>query len=181
MSLFCWNCRELGNLQTVQEFGDLIRAQNPVDMSIAATWLTKVRLKLFLKNLDFGPTHVVTKATQGGGLVLLWKHSVNIWVVSSLLNYIDALVDEGKDDVWRFTNFYGALETQNHLTSWDILRHLNLRFQPPWLCARGFNEILKSHKKRGGRPRPNRQMQEFCDVLDQCSFMDLGFVGNKFT
>ena len=44
-----------------------------------------------------------------------------------------------------------------------------------------FNEILKSHEKLGGRPRPLTQMQEFRDVIDECGFRDLGFIGNKFT
>ena len=44
-----------------------------------------------------------------------------------------------------------------------------------------FNEIIKSHEKLGGRLRPHQQMQDFRDVLDECGFVDLGFVGNKFT
>ena len=47
--------------------------------------------------------------------------------------------------------------------------------------CRGFYEILKSHKKVGGRPCPIAQMQEFKDVINKCGFQDLGFVGNKFT
>nr|POE59891.1 hypothetical protein CFP56_39460 [Quercus suber] len=44
-----------------------------------------------------------------------------------------------------------------------------------------FIEILKSHEKVGRRPQPLVQMQEFRDVIDECGFQDLGFVGNKFT
>ena len=44
-----------------------------------------------------------------------------------------------------------------------------------------FNKILKSHEKVGGRPHPIVQMQEFRDVIYECRFRDLGFVGNKFT
>ena len=43
-----------------------------------------------------------------------------------------------------------------------------------------FNEILKAHKKMGGKLRPSQQMQDFQDVVE-CGFVDLGFVGNKFT
>ena len=106
---------------------------------------------------------------------------MNFQVVSSSLNHIDALVDEGKENAWWFIGFYGAPETQNHSTSWDLLCSLNLRFQLPWLCAGDFNEILKSDEKVGGRLRPTQQMQEFRVVLDKCSFRDLGFVGNRFT
>ena len=33
----------------------------------------------------------------------------------------------------------------------------------------------------GGALRSHNQMQLFRDVLDACGFMDLGFVGPKFT
>ena len=42
-------------------------------------------------------------------------------------------------------------------------------------------EITRSHEKLGGRQRPARQMEEFRDVLDECGFWDLGFMGGKFT
>ena len=48
------------------------------------------------------------------------------------------------------------------------------------LC-RDFNEIIRSHEKIGGRQRPARQMEDFREVLDECGFRDLGFVGGKFT
>ena len=46
---------------------------------------------------------------------------------------------------------------------------------------RDFNEITKQEEKVGGAIRLHSQMQLFCDVIDECSFMDLGFVGPKFT
>ena len=44
-----------------------------------------------------------------------------------------------------------------------------------------FNEITKIDEKLGGRFRPRRQMEAFRDVLDECEFKDLGFVGGKYT
>lgn len=44
-----------------------------------------------------------------------------------------------------------------------------------------FNEITKQDEKMGGAFRPHNQMQLFRDVIDECNFMDLGYVGPKFT
>lgn len=33
----------------------------------------------------------------------------------------------------------------------------------------------------GGRLRPLKQIEDFKEVLDECGFQDLGFIGNKFT
>ena len=174
MSLLCWNCRGLGNPQTIQELGDLIRAQDPAVMLVAETWLVEARLKVFLKNLNFGNIHVVSKINQGGGLVLLWRVDVQLRVVSSSLNHVDAIINEGRDNTWRFMGFYGAPETSNRHISWNLLRSLNTQFDFPWLCAGDFNEILKSHEKLGGRSRPLIQMQEFRDVIDECGSVKPG-------
>ena len=67
------------------------------------------------------------------------------------------------------------------MESWNLLRDLNNRFSVSWLCGGDFNELLKLHEKLGGRLRPYGQMQKFCEPLDECGLIDLGFVGNKFT
>ncbi|XP_075633609.1 uncharacterized protein LOC142606093 [Castanea sativa] len=51
----------------------------------------------------------------------------------------------------------------------------------PWLYARDFNEVAKQSEKMGGRARHHAQMQAFQDILDECGFMDLGFVGPMCT
>ena len=40
---------------------------------------------------------------------------------------------------------------------------------------------MRKREGGGGRLRPERQMEECRDVLDECGFRDLGFVGGKFT
>ena len=87
-------------METVQEFDDLIRAQDPTVVFVAKTWLVEVRLKVFLKNLNFGNMHVVSKVNQGGGLVLLWRVDIQLRVVSSSLNHVDAIINEGRDNTW---------------------------------------------------------------------------------
>ena len=51
----------------------------------------------------------------------------------------------------------------------------------PWICGGDFNEIVRHEEKWGRAPRDHNQMQLFRDVVDECRFMDLGYVGPKFT
>ena len=44
--------------------------------------------------------------------------------------------------------------------------------------AGDFNELMHSSEKMGGINRSQSQMQLFWDVIDECNFMDLGFVGS---
>ena len=77
--------------------------------------------------------------------------------------------------------FYGNPKTYKHHESWSILKNLNRSLSLLWLCAGNFNEILKPHEKKGSRARSKSQMKDFREALDECSFADLGFMGQKFT
>ena len=181
MSIMCWNCRGLGNRQTVQELGNIIRAQDPTVVFLAETWLVEAKLASIRDSLHFGHYYGVSKVNHGGGLALFWKKDFSVRVVSASLNHIDAVIFEGTDKAWRFTGFYGAPETHLRSASWNLLRTLQNQCDLPWLCGGDFNELLKSHEKSGGRPRPFGQMQKFREVLDECGLIDLGFIGKKFT
>ena len=58
---------------------------------------------------------------------------------------------------------------------------LNSKPKLPWCCFGDFNELLEVKDKNRGTPRTHSQMQLFRDMLDQCGFMDLGYLGLDFT
>ena len=45
----------------------------------------------------------------------------------------------------------------------------------------GFQRNYEQEEKMGGALRAHSQMQAFRDVIDECVFMDLGFIGPNFT
>ena len=49
------------------------------------------------------------------------------------------------------------------------------------MCAGDFNEIVRHEEKLGGAIRHHHRMQLFRDIIDECGFMDLGFIGSQFT
>ena len=125
MSIMCWNCRGLGNQQTVHELGSLVQAQDPSVMFLAETWLDETRLFVIRDTLKFGHHHEVSKITHGCGLALFWKKDFDVKVESSSLNHIDIIINGDKENAWSFTGFYGAPETQLRIDSWNLLRNLN--------------------------------------------------------
>ena len=96
---------------------------------------------------------------------MYWRNSIDLQIDTSSKNHIDAIVNKGK----------------RRFESWNLLRQLNNRFNLPWGCVRNFNELLKSSEKRGGSNRSQAQMQLFREAVDECGFIDLGFVGSQFT
>ena len=95
--------------------------------------------------------------------------------------HIDTTMNKNKEDEWRFKGFYGELDTQKRHEAWAKLCSLKNTGPSLWLRASDFNEITKQNEKRGGRIRPHSQMQPLRNVLDECHFMDLGFVGSQYT
>ena len=181
MNLLCWNCHGLGNPQIEQELGDMIRAQDSSVVFLAETWLDKARLEAIKVRYKFGGMIEVSWDNRGGGVAIFWKAECDFTVDTYSLNHIDAIVNKGKEEEWRFIGFYGELDTNLRYESWDKLRRLKNKYSIPWVCAGDFNEITKAHEKLGGRPRPVKQMEAFREVLDECGFKDLGFVGSKYT
>ena len=69
MSCLAWNCCGLGNLCTVRELGDLIRAKDPFVVFLAETWADEARLKEIKRDFSFENLHFVERINRAGGLI----------------------------------------------------------------------------------------------------------------
>ncbi len=137
--------------------------------------------RTFEMSITFWNKFVANSRNKGGGLCLFWKKEINLRVSSFSPSHIDAIINENQNNVWRLTGFYGASETRNREELWDLLRRLNSQFKIPWCCLGDFNELVRIEEKQGKHLRFECQMQLFQDVLDDCGFVDLGFIGPQFT
>ena len=146
----------------------MIRVQDPLVVFLAETWLGKVRLEEIKVRYKFEGLIEVSKANRGGRVAIIWKEECDFSIHTYSSNHIDAIVNKGKEEEWRFTGFFGDLDTRNRHESWAKLRRLKSKFTLPWLCAGDFNEIRKANENLGGRFKPIREMEAFWDVLDEC-------------
>lgn len=145
------------------------------------TWLQKARLEVLCARFKFGGMLSFSRDGRGGDMAVFWKKDVDFSIDTYSPNHIDATVNKGKEDEWKFTGFYREPEAVNHQVASATLRRLKAKYSIQGCCAGDFNEITRAHEKLGGRLRPERQMQEFRDVLDECGFKDLGYEGGKLT
>ena len=83
-------------------------------MFLAETWLTKARLEEIRARYKFGGMIEVSRETRGGEVVVFWKTDFDFSVDTFSPNHIDAIMNKGKDDAWRFTSFYGESDTRTH-------------------------------------------------------------------
>ena len=91
-------------------------------------------------------------------MTLFGDKNFDLHIESFFHNHIDALINKGKENAWRFIGFYRAPKTHLKIESSDLLRDLQKWFLLPWLHASDFNELLKSHEKLGRRLQPYGQM-----------------------
>ena len=123
----------------------------------------------------------VPRRNKAGVLAIFWKEGFPLDIETFSSNHTDTTINKNKENEWRFTGFYGELETHKRHESWTKLRSLKNCGSSPWLCAGNFNEITRQSEKQGRRSRPHNKMQPFKDVMDECGFMDLKIVGFPFT
>ena len=158
----------------------MVRKKDPLALFISETKLDDKRLEVLRCHWGFVGKFVVPSRGQSGGLALFWSKAIPVSISSYSQHHIDAIMDY--DGVaWRFTGFYRSPTVAGKSVAWDLLRVLRGHHRLPWICGGDFNELLQGEEKWGRVARPESQMKEFRKVVNECGFVDLGFVGSPFT
>ncbi|PWA62917.1 hypothetical protein CTI12_AA360000 [Artemisia annua] len=123
---------------------------------------------------------VVNPMRRAGGLMLLWKKEMDIWVSRYSKHFIDFEVKEEGVSKWRGIGIYGWPSTGDKHLTWRLLRTLKSFSSLPWLCFGDFNEILLSFEKKGWRLGNLIEMSAFQQTCEWCSLNDTGAAGVKF-
>ncbi|PON49297.1 Endonuclease/exonuclease/phosphatase [Parasponia andersonii] len=139
---------------------------------------------------SFGAIHRLQSLIRlsSPNLIFLWETKLwggaasSVKGVRSFSRYhIDAIVNDDKNNTWRFTGFYGHLQPSQRKHSWELLRCLHSLMHLPWCCMLDFNAILCMDEKTGGSEKCGYLMDWFCSALDDCGPQDLGFKGPTMT
>ncbi|XP_075475625.1 uncharacterized protein LOC142507719 [Primulina tabacum] len=183
MSCIVWNARGLGNQRAFRELKRLFAEKNPSLLFLSETKLRDYQCRWWKNVLGFSGMFVVNCLGRSGGLMLMWKEPLDVRIQSYKMGHIDCTVRHF-EKLWRFTGFYGNLDSNKRHLSWDLL--LRLHGMPeykslPWLVGGDFNEVCFDTKKMGGNLRSFHQTLDFRDILDTCSLQDLHGSGDFFT
>ena len=146
-----WNCRGLGNLQTVRVLGKLVQQWDPKIVFLLETKIKKKAMEKVMEKINFVNGVIVPKKGREGGLAMLWKREVDLEIMGYSRSFIDAIITEqGSGFRWRITSFYRNPEAHRRKESWEELAASNRKFQLPWLCYGDFNEIFSEEEKMRG-------------------------------
>lgn len=179
MKIIAWNCRGLASARAVRALLDIQKRERPYVLFLSETHLGKTKAKNLRQRLGFDHFIIHESVGRSGGLLMFWSNDTTIQELGVTENCIDVMINDGQD--WRFTGIYGEPTWEYKHKTWAALHALHQRMTGPWLVAGDFNEILYNHEKEGGRPRGQRQMQDFHEALSNCHLSDMGYEGDIFT
>jgi exonuclease III len=182
MNILSWNCRGLGNFQTVHALRGLVNRNDPKIVFLMETKINSLRMEGVRRTIGFENGLSIPSEGKSGGLALLWRQGYEVVINSYSKYHIDSVVKvKTTDDIWRVTGFYGHPETSQKETTWRLLESLNNQSNVPWVCVGDFNEILENREKTGRAIRPQAQMNRFREVINHCYFRAIKFEGPRFT
>lgn len=131
--------------------------------------------------LGFKHMLVVDCVGKSGGLALPWMAEFGVEIQNYSRRHINAKVCSSSiDPGWKFTDFYGHLDTSKRMEAWSLLRYIAQMEPSPWVCLGDFNEILNLDEKYGGSWRQRGLMENFQKTLDDCGLSKLEYRCPKF-
>ncbi|KAL5835447.1 hypothetical protein ACOSQ4_014944 [Xanthoceras sorbifolium] len=181
MKILCWNVQGLGNPRAFRALRNVVQNEKPLLIFLSETRIDSRNANRIKCGLSFQCCFSVDRSGLGGGLMLLWRDSVDVSVQSFTKGHIDSFVRGTDGSHWRFTGFYGDPNAACRSHSWSLLHRLAGLSNLPWLIGGDFNEILKWEEKSGGLFRSQRAVSLFRGAVDDCNLVDVGFRGHDFT
>ena len=161
-----WNVRGLGNPRAFAALSRLLHKHSPDIVFVSETKLEGYKTGSSRSLLGYTQCFSVDSNGSSGGLLLLWKDTNVVSVLSYSLGHIDARVCSDDGFCWRFTGMYGNPIASRRKSSWDLLRRLKDVDNLPWVCGGDFNEILSMNEKEGGSVKVFTDMYNFSQAID---------------
>ena len=97
MSLLSWNCRGLGNLQTVKALEKVVKKEDPNIVFLMETWSNREWMEQVKDRCKMKYGLIVPSNGSKGGLAMLWKEGIKVDVKTFSQDHIDAWVEGGWD------------------------------------------------------------------------------------
>jgi hypothetical protein len=172
MKILAWNCRGLSRASAIRSLRGKIRSHSPDVLFLSETKLQPLQSSVILNTLGFFlMLHAPPSGTKGG-LLLAWRHGVDLVFCSSSTNILSAwCYSDPPDSPWLLSCIYGPPVHKNKVVFWESLMDVGKNFHGPWLCIGDFNMILSQSDKQGGLPYASSSSNAFHDWLDSCGIL----------
>ncbi|KAL0433363.1 UNVERIFIED_CONTAM: hypothetical protein Slati_2670600 [Sesamum latifolium] len=123
MKILAWNCQGLSPSWTVHTLTEMVWLHRPSLVFISKTKCKSRRCDRIKETVDY--FHLgVNSVGKGGGLLLLWRKDIDVWLQSFSGHHIDVTVKSDEcPERWRFTGFYGYSNLGISMKCWNSMRN----------------------------------------------------------
>nr|XP_023873887.1 uncharacterized protein LOC111986485 [Quercus suber] len=183
MNFIIWNSRGALKPSFQGHIRDLVQKHDPAILVVMETKLGGNRAKAITDRLPMdGAIHTDTIG-YAGGLWLLWNSDiVEVELLAKTEQEIHAKVKVRTSRLsWLFSAIYASPRSEERCILWENLTKVAELHKLPWVMAGDFNEPLIDEDKFGGRGVSINRSLAFKECLDQCSMVDMGFSGPRYT
>ncbi|XP_074374118.1 uncharacterized protein LOC141714500 [Apium graveolens] len=181
MSCLSWNCRGLGNPQTIRALYDLIKDHKPSFVFLIETISVASKIEELRVLFGFEFCFSVDRGGRGGGLAVLWKGPLQCQISGYSQHHIDVVFLENNVESWRLSCYYGHPERTRRRESWALICKLASISVLPWWIWGDFNDLMNVEDKKGRSQYHQYLFDGFSKTIHDCNLSELPLGGGKFT
>ena len=183
MSIVMWNARGISRPSFKPNARHLIQAHSPDLMILVETQVARHFTALITHDLGFDSSHLVEPTGRAGGILLLWKSDrITIHILGESNQGVYALVEvKSLNNSFIITAVYASPKIAMRKILWNELCSFAEGLDYPWCVIGDFNEVTCQAEKFGGREINRSRVNLFVQTMNDCSLIDLGYHGSKFT
>lgn len=112
---------------------------------------------------------------------MLWNDEISLEVVNFSSHHLHTKIKGSLRVWWFFLMVDGIPDTSKRVSSWELVPRIYQGDGGQWCIIGDFNEIITQDEKIGGRPRPQKQMEQFRSMLESNGLIDTKWKNQKFT
>lgn len=92
MKILSWNCQGVGNTPIVRHLREIRGRYFPDIIFLCETKNRRNNLENLVEEMGYFDMHSVEPKGKSGGLVIMWKESVQVKIISSNIRMIDTII-----------------------------------------------------------------------------------------
>ncbi|GJN35577.1 hypothetical protein PR202_gb24367 [Eleusine coracana subsp. coracana] len=185
-SLLSWNCQSSGpslSSTTLTHLARLISSTRVQVIFISETRSVHITKSQLISHYSLQDAHVVPAAGQSGGLWLMWKDDVDLTITYDSHHLILAQgVFKTINQTFNLVCMYGDPHHVKTTSIWQEVASFMLQNQNiPTFCMGDLNNIMHVNEKCGPNPANAARIRNFCCLVKNYGFFDLGYSGSAYT
>ena len=171
----------MGNPRTVRRLKEISKKFRPDILFLIETKNPDDFVLQKCKQLNYEAHYLVPPTGHGaGGLALFWNQKVNLTVLYSNANVMEAKI-EFQGRIFYSSFVYGCTDREQRKGLWNQLLVSAEDRDAPWFLTGDLNDLLTSDEKVGGPDRPEGSFSDLRTFFSEGDLYDLHHSGDPLS